>query len=472
MKQLIPTLLILIIFSLYCSETVSELLIKADELYFNGDLVSALETYFDAEKADPDSEGAKTGIYNAAINSGRIETANKYAYKLLAMNNSLINQDRVVYSDALLGRTTFAEKLLKTEKDYFRKKSVYSLAGWGLSQTGYYRKTAEWYDKAVKDGFKDPAFIKAGRSASEKNVEYKENIDIIFSLYDHGGNELLEGGYNFNINYNFGPENHKFNLNLVMQGTSVDQELNDDLGFLFYDDIGQYELFGQYNYLISPKLTVIGGGKLSWLVNDYIQNAASATAGLRFFSLYFRAEAFINASSLSYNTYEFTDKNQWGWQDKDYLTSTHSMSSVQYNLDAALTFKGFYAGGVLNIVSDKGDEYAENMKSSDRDSLLTTTISENIADGGVRYLYGATAGYSNADYDIFTSYTTGDIFLVHTGQGRYLNTNDSKLRSNIMGGVVFNRLFGDWILGYTFSYSDFENYTIMTNSIIANYSWR
>jgi hypothetical protein len=447
------------------------LLVKGDKYFAEGDLVSALEMFYKAEKIDVSSEAAKTGIYNSAINSGRIKTANKYAYKLIGIKNSELNQDRVIYSDALLGKISFAEKLLKTERDYFRRKTIYSLTGFGLSQTGYLDITAAWYDKAVKDGFKDAEFKKGYSAAASKRTDDMRNIDIIFSLYDYGDNDLLEVGYNFNLNYNFGERKHKYNLNFVMQGTSVNPDLNDELGFLFYDDIGQYEIFGQYNYISGCGITFYSGAKFSWLINDYIQNAASVSAGFRFFSEYFRADTYIHGSALTYNTYDFAGTKQGGMNNRDFFTNSHTMNSLQYTFDGAFTFRGAYLGGVINIVKDSGSDYAEYMADSDRDFSLTV-LSENIISGDPRFLYGVTAGYNNPEFDIFSSYTTGDVFLVNTSEGRYLNTNDSKLKINILGGVMFKKLFGDWVLGYTISYSDFENYTILTNSIIANYRWR
>jgi len=471
MKTSVLIIILSTICSIYAMSEVDSLLIKGDEYYFKGNLEGALDLYFQAESIDPYNQGAKEGIYNASINSGGIKTANDYAYKLLKLQNSQINQDRVIYSDALLGKTSSAEKFLKTEKDFYGRKAIYSLAGWGLKQTGYSIKTADWYKKAMDDGFKSDEFETGYRQASKLLIDENKYLDVIFSFYDYGDNELLLGGYNFNLNYNFGPQTHKFNVNLVMQGTSVDQKMNDPLGFLFYDDIGQYELFGQYNYLYSRHLTVYSGAKLSWLNNDYIQDMVSGSLGSRFqINDYFRADTFINASSVSYNIYDINDTKQPG-SGKPFSTGTNSLTSLQYTFDGALTYKGIYAGGVINLVKDFGSDYETDMESMD--SLLARTdLSENINDTDVRLLYGVTAGYNNEEYDIFSSYTTGDMFLVNTSEGRYLNTNDSKLKLNVLGGVIFKKLFGEWILGYTFSYSDFEDYTIMTNSIIANYRWR
>lgn len=458
----------------YGMKEADSLLIKGDEYYFKGDLERALDLYFQAESVDPGNTAAKEGIYNASINSGGIKTANDYAYKLLKINNSQLNQDRVIYSDALLGKTSSAEKFLKTEKDYFRRRVIFSLAGSGLSQTGYYMKTAEWYKKALDAGFKSDDFKTAYGRSAKLIADDKKYLDLIVSIYDYSGSDLLTGGYNFNLNYNFGPNQHKFNVNLVMQGTAVNKDLNDSLGFTFYDDINQYELFGQYNYYISPKLSLFTGLKGGWLINDYIQDVASVSAGCRFsMTEYFKAATYINASSLTYSTYTFNSiVKQGGYSGgSNYKKYQNTMTSLQYTFDGAMTFKGVYLGGVVNIVQDPGSSYADDMENSDRDTLLTS-ISENIISGDIRLLYGVTAGYNNGKYDLFSSFTTGDMFLVNTSEGRYLNTNDSKLKMNILGGVIFKKLFGDWILGYTFSYSDFENYEIMTNSIIANYRWR
>jgi tetratricopeptide (TPR) repeat protein len=471
------TLIIILSFlsAVYGMGEADSLLLKGDEYYYKGDLETALDLYFQAESVDPSNLCAKEGIYNASINSGGIKTANNYAYKLLKIRNSQLNQDRVIYSDALLGKTSGAEKFLKVEKDFFRRKAIYSMAGSGLVQTGYYMKTAEWYKKALDAGFKSDEFKNAYRKSSELIYDDKKYMDIIFSLYDYSGNDLLESGYNFNLNYNFGPRQHKFNLNLVLQGTAINKDLNESLGFLFYEDINQFELFGQYNYYMSGKTSFYTGIKTGWLINDYIQDVFSASAGCRFsITDYFRANTFFNVSGLTYNTYTFNTlvKQGGGYLGgSDYTKHQSTMTSLQFTIDGAFTFRGIYLGGVVNIVQEPGSGYAEDMEISDRDTLLTT-ISENIASGDVRLLYGITAGYNNGEYDVFSSFTTGDMFLVNTGEGRYLNTNDSKLKSNILGGVIFKKLFGDWILGYTFSYSDFDDYKIMTNSIIANYKWR
>lgn len=471
MKTGVLIIILSVISSIYAMSEVDSLLFKGDEYYFKKNLEGALDLYFQAESIDPSNQGAKEGIYNASINSGGIKTANDYAYKLLNLQNSQINQDRIIYSDALLGKTSSAEKFLKQEKDFYRRKTIYSLTGWGLKQTGYSIKTADWYKKAMDEGFKSDEFETGYRESSKLLRDDNKYLDVIFSFYDYGDNDLLLGGYNLNLNYNFGPYNHKFNMNLVIQGTSVDQKMNDPLGFLFYDDIGQYELFGQYNYLYSRRLTVYGGVKLSWLRNDYVQSMAAGSLGARFsINDYFRANTFINVSGVSYNTYELNDSKQQS-SGKPFSTSTNSLSSLQYTFDGAFTYSGVYLGGIINLVKDFGSEYESDMEGMD--SLFARTdFSENINDTDIRLLYGITAGYNNDKYDIFSSYTTGDLFLVNTGEGRYLNTNDSELKMNVLGGVIFKKLFGEWVLGYTFSYSDFENYTIMTNSIIANYNWR
>jgi len=469
MKRNVLVIILSLISSIFAMSEVDSLLIKGDEYYYKGNLEGALDLYYQAESDDPGNQGAMTGIYNASINSGEIKTANDYALKLHKNQNSQINQDRVIYSDALIGKTSNAEKFLKQEKDFYRRKAIYSLAGWGLKQTGYSIKTADWYKKALDEGFKNDEFDKGYRDSQRLLKDDNKYLDVILSFYDYGDNDLLLGGYNLNLNYNFGPYNHKFNLNLVMQGTSIDQKMNDSLDFIFYDDIGQYELFGQYNYLYSRRLTVYGGAKLSWLNNDYIQSMAAGSVGARFsISDYFRANTFINASSVSYNTYDIINYPKQMNSGKNYTTYLHSLTSLQYTFDGAFTFKGIYIGGVINAVKDIGSTYLEDMEASDR----TDSISVNINGEDIRFLYGVTAGYNNDRYDIFSSYTTGDMFLVNTSEGRYLNTNDSQLKMNILGGVIFKKLFGDWILGYTFSYSDFDNYTIMTNSIIANYRWR
>ncbi len=455
--------------SLYALIKTDELLIKGDEFYFKGDLQKALEYYFEAENIEPGNAGAMTGIYNASINSGSIRTANGYAYKLLKTNNSEINQDRVIYSDALLGKTSYAEKLLKNRPDYFRKKQVYYLAGSGLSQTGYYQATADWYRKAIDDGFSSYEFKKNYNAVLPKLNDDRKYLDVIFSKYSYGSSDLLLGGFNLNINYNFGAGKHRFNTNFVMQETGIDPAMNDEVGFTFYDDIGQYEFFGQYNYALNRFITLYGGLKGSVLVNDYVQSASAVSAGARICYGILRVNTYTNYSGINYDYYEFTENPIP--REKKYRTYSGSFSSVQNTIDISLSIKGVYAGGIAHVVNDIGSSYAEDMISSDRDTLVTT-ISPAIISKDTRFLYGATAGYINEKYDMFASWTTGDMFLVNTGEGRYLNTNDSKLKQNILAGVIFRKLFGDWILGYTFSYSDFDDYTIMTNSIIANYNWR
>ncbi|MBU4485309.1 MAG: hypothetical protein KKD38_00135, partial [Candidatus Delongbacteria bacterium] len=204
MKKLIILFLLSLMCAVYSLTEVDSLLIKGDEYYLKGDLFEAMNLYFEAEKAAPANIGAKEGIYNASINSGGIKTANKYAYKLLKIRNSQINQDRVIYSDALLGKTVNAEKYLKTENDYYRKKAIYSLTGYGLKQTGYFIKTSDWYKKAIDDGFKTEEFKNGYKDSSALLKNDLKYLDVIFSLYNYGDNDLLTGGYNLNINYNFG----------------------------------------------------------------------------------------------------------------------------------------------------------------------------------------------------------------------------------------------------------------------------
>jgi|GEM_PF-2357450 len=492
MKSYVLTAILSTLCSIYAMSEVDSLLIKGDEYYFKGNLEGALDLYFQAESFRSENEGAKEGIYNASINSGGIKTANEYAYKLLKIQNSQINQDRVIYSDALLGKTSAAEKFLKQEKDYYRKKAIYSLAGWGLKQTGYSIKTADWYKKAMDDGFKSDEFAIGYRESSKLVRDDNKYLDATISLYNYGGNDLLTTGYNLNLNYNFGPSQHKFNINLVMQGTGINQDMNmldkiiisgadttySKYDSKFYDTIGQYELFGQYNYFYSRRLTVYGGAKLSWLNNDYIQSNITGSIGSRFkIGDYFRANTYFNASAVSYSYfsmyYDSTVTNAGQGNSVvtykiDYKELSGSLSSLQYTFDGAFTYNEYYIGGIINVIKDLNSTFAEDMEVTGG----RTDLSENINDRDIRLLYGVTAGYNNNKYDIFSSYTTGDLFLVNTSEGRYLNTIDSKLKMNVLGGIIFKKLFGDWILGYTLSYSDFENYTILTNSIIANYNWR
>ncbi|HXK50650.1 MAG TPA: hypothetical protein PKW56_09320, partial [Clostridiales bacterium] len=121
MKSFFFAILLSALWCLFAATGTEQLLIKGDEFYYNGDIEKALNYYSQAEKIEPGSIGAMAGIYNASINSGGIKTANKYAYKLLKADNSDLNQDRVIYSDALLGKTIYAEKLLGSGTDYFRK---------------------------------------------------------------------------------------------------------------------------------------------------------------------------------------------------------------------------------------------------------------------------------------------------------------------------------------------------------------
>ena len=143
------------------------------------------------------------------------------------------------------------------------------------------------------------------------------------------------------------------------------------------------------------------------------------------------------------------------------------MTSFQYTLDKSLRYKYLILGGNINLVYEADSHYAEDMNSVGR-----SDFSENISNGVIRMLYGATTGFENDHINLYATYSEGDIFLVNSGEGRYLNANDSRMEMNLSGGIIFKKLFGGWMLGYTVSYSEFTGYTILTNSLNANYNWR
>lgn len=408
--------------------------------------------------------------YEMSINAGSIKAAYKFAKKLYGIKNSELNENRVIYTQGLLGKTGFAKKLLKSATPYYRKKEVFSIAGSGLRQTDYLLETSEWYKQAMDEGFKTEEFSKEYLSLEKKLSEDIRYLDMIFSFYDYGDNELLHGGYNLNANYNFGPYRQKFNLNFLIQTTSVNSRMNDSLGFVFYEDISQYEFFGQYNFIYSSNVSFYSGLKGGILVNDYIGSIAAVSAGSKFnLTDYFTGNFMLNYSALTYNFYDINEF--WTGRDRRYDRFTGEMTSLQLSFDGLMKAGGLFTGGSVSLVKDQNSDYAEDMLSSDRD-FTYSELSEAVLKDETRYYYSATAGYDATAYKIFGSWGAGDIFLVNSAEGRYLNTNDSSMELNLSGGIILKKLFGDWILGYTISYSEFTDYTILTNSLIANFNWR
>lgn len=408
--------------------------------------------------------------YQTSINSGSIKAAGKFAKKLYSIKKSEINENRIIYTEGLLGKTEFAEKLLQGGVPYYRKKEVFSIAGSGLEQTGYFIETSRWYKQAIDEGFKSEEFSKGYLISNKKLSEDIRYIDMIFSFYDYGDNDLLLGGYNLNLNYNFGPYRQKFNLNFLIQTTNVNPRMNDSLGFVFYDNISQYEFFGQYNFIYSRYLSLYSGLKGGILVNDYIGGIAAVSAGSRLnLTDHFTGNLMLNYSALSYNFYDINEF--WTGRDRKYDRFTGEMTSIQFSSDGYFNAFGFFAGGSVSIVKDQNSDYADDMLSSDRD-FSQSELSEAVLNNETRYFYGISAGYDAEAYKIYAGWGEGDIFLVNSAEGRYLNTNDSRMEMNLSGGIILKKLFGDWVLGYTVSYSEFTSYTILTNSLTANYNWR
>ena len=408
--------------------------------------------------------------YEKSLNAGYIKAAYKMAKELYGIRKSELNENRVIYTQGLLGSTVFADKLLNEGVPFYRKKEIFSIAGSGLSQTGYFIETSQWYKQAMDEGFSSEEFSKGYFNSNKKLNEDIRYIDMIFSFYDYGDNELLLGGYNLNVNYNFGPYRHKFNLNFLIQTTSVDPGMNDSLGFVFYEDISQYEFFGQYNFIYSRYLSFYSGLKGGILLNDYIGGIAAVSAGSRFaLTDYFAGSLMLNYSALTYNYYDINEF--WTGRDRRYDRFTGDMTSIQFTSDGYFNAFGFFAGGSVSIVKDQDSDYAEDMLSSDRD-FSHTELSEAVLNDETRYFYGISAGYDGNQYKIYAGWNEGDIFLLNSAEGRYLNTNDSRMEMNLSGGIIFKKLFGDWVLGYSVSYSEFTNYTILTNSLSANYNWR
>ena len=118
MKKGIVILLIFCVLELIAATVPDSLLIKADRIYFSGDLYSAYEIYCSVEKNFPDNESALTGLYNTTVHSGDIKAAGEYAEKLYEINSSDLNRNRVIYSEALSGRTSRAASFLKKNLNY------------------------------------------------------------------------------------------------------------------------------------------------------------------------------------------------------------------------------------------------------------------------------------------------------------------------------------------------------------------
>lgn len=447
-------LLIIFCFSLplFSLSKVDSLLVKGDGYYFRGDFDSALNLYRKAERLDRSNIGAKTGIYNAAINSGRTETANKYAYILYSIEKSELNQDRIIYSDALLGNTKFAKKLLERDICPERQNEILLLAPQLAADLKY--------------------------------------IDFSFSYYNIDSHDLLKNGFSLNLNYNFGGNKDRFNLNVLIQRTEINHEMNiwekkiitgsdttlAEYDSKFYEDIGQYEFFGQYNRHFSKTTSFYTGMKAGWSVNDYTNSFFAFSTGCRFtIRDLLSVNTYLNIINLEYSFFEFKEKEKtvltWGSPyteiTRDYDQYFNRLTSFQYTLDKSLRYKYLILGGNINLVYEADSHYAEDMNSVGR-----SDFSENISNGVIRMLYGATTGFENDHINLYATYSEGDIFLVNSGEGRYLNANDSRMEMNLSGGIIFKKLFGGWMLGYAVSYSEFTGYTILTNSLNANYNWR
>lgn len=465
-SKLIYLFFIMLLNNILSSTEIDDLLKQGNDLYFQGDIEKALNKFYEAEKLDRSDTRPKEGVYNSCIYLGKYRVANKYAKRLYKLSNSDINTDRLVYSDALLGKTGNAKKFLSLQENYERKKYLITLSGWGLFNSGYYIESTEWFGAAQKNGFVNKEVSYGYSLSKDKLRSKKKKFDISISPFSYSEDANLSGGLDLNFDYNYGYFDKRYDLNFIMQFTTMNPEReaeNPD----FYGDIGQYEIFWQYRNLLSSRNSFYTAGKLSLCTNDYVKYSIMGLGGVKYDLMdHFLADSYISGSMIGYAYYDMFDLKQPAFvKYKEYYNSLFSLQST-----TNLTYytKYFYINAEILLSKLLGSTYFADMRTfDDRDDLPDDVVDSD----GIEYFYTARAGITTKQIDVFGSYSEGNNFMIHSEGGRYLNTTEFGFENGFSGGFKVNKLFDKWVMSYIFTKKNYEEYDVIMNTLVASYSW-
>ncbi|NOR44507.1 MAG: hypothetical protein GQ534_02890 [Candidatus Delongbacteria bacterium] len=420
---------------------------------------------------------------------------------------------RLIVIIILYGTLLFSQSGIDTQKsfiqieneypDYARRKYAISLVGWELFNKGYYIKSAKWFKSAQENGYKNKEFSYGYTVSRDKLTPTPKVVDISFSPYNYKGNENLKDGISFNFNYNYGHYDKKYDLNITIQHTSIDQSKNmwlevdslvnnttgiatvtrDSVNSNFYGDIGQYEIFWQYRHLNSLKNSFYVAAKSSFFTNDYVKYSFMGLSGIKYdFKDRFIVNSYISGSLIGYAYYDIIDivkvdarflppnstmyKIKYEQKDREYYNHLFSLQST-----TNLTYysKYFYISGEISLSKLLGSTYFSDMRIyDDRDDLPDDVVDSDR----IEYFYTGRAGITTKHVNIFGSYSGGNNFLMHSDGGRYLNTTEFGFENGFSGGFTINKLFNKWVISYIFSKSNYDDYDVVTNTVTATYTWK
>jgi hypothetical protein len=182
---------------------------------------------------------------------------------------------------------------------------------------------------------------------------------------------------------------------------------------------------------------------------------------------HFLVDSYISGSFIEYAYYDMFDLKQPGFAKyKEYYNSLFSLQST-----TNLTYysKCFYINGEILLSKLLGSTYfADVNEFQDREDLPDDVVdSEDI-----EYFYTARAGITTKQVDVFGSYSEGNKFMMHSEGGRYLNTTEFGFINGFSGGFTVNKLFDKWVISYIFTKKNYEEYDVITNTLVASYSWK
>ncbi|MBN2788784.1 MAG: hypothetical protein JXR69_01180 [Candidatus Delongbacteria bacterium] len=471
--RLVYLFFVLILNSVLLSSQIDELINRGNELYFNGDIEKALYKFYEAEKLNPFDLRPKEGIYNSCIYLGKYKTANKYAKKLFSQSASDINTDRVIYTDALLGKTNEADKLLDSDQSYERKKYLLSLTGWGLYNSGHYIEALKWFEKVRNHGFRSSDFSDGYSLSRDKLRSERKVADISISPFIFNGSQNFDGGLNLNYNFNYGKYDKRYDLDLVMQYTVMDpSRVSENPNF--YGDIGQYEIFWSYERLNSSTNSFYNAGKLSFITNDYVKFSLTGLSGLKYrVNDQWLFDSYLSGSIIGYAYYDILDVSIFTGKQPpppraNFNEYYNTLFSMQSTTNATYYTDYFYINGEISLIKLLNSSYFSDMRIyDDRDDLPDEVVDSDI----IEYFYTVRAGITTRNLDIFGSFSEGNNFLLNSDGGRFLNTTEFGYENGFSGGITFNKLFHKWVVSYIFSQSNYEDYNIITNTLVASYSW-
>jgi len=420
---------------------------------------------------------------------------------------------RLIVVIILYGTLLFSQSEIDTQKslmqieneypDYARRKYAISLVGWELFDSGRYIKATNWFEKALKNGYRSTEFSYGYTVSRDELLPVYKVIDISISPYSYKGNENLKSGIGFNFNYNYGYFDKKYDLNITIQNTSIDQQRNmwlevdslvnnitdvstvtrDSTNSNFYSDIGQYEIFWQYRHLNSLSNSLYTAVKSSFITNDYVKYSVMGLGGIKYgFKDQFIIDSYITGSMIGYKYYDITDivkmdarpfppsstmfKIKYEQKDKaysNYLFSLQSTTNITYYM------KYFYVNGEISLSKLLGSTYfSDQQYFGNRDDIPDDSVDSDT----IEYFYTVRAGVTTKHLNIFGSYSQGNNFLMHSEGGRFLNTTEFGYYNGFSGGFTINKLFDKWVISYIFSKSNYEEYDVITNTVTVTYTWK